>query len=73
MIKIESLYVKLEKLKHYPRVFLEECRYEVNRRNMHIDESDESDNMPGESDIDDNEVTFNNESDDNFLCFNSFF
>ena len=46
LIKIEAFSCKSEELKYYPQVFLEKCRYRLDNGGLHINESDESDNMP---------------------------
>ena len=49
IIRIESLYFKLEKQKYYPQAILEECRIRPNNNASRLDESDESDDMPEKS------------------------
>ena len=43
IIRIESVYLKLEEHKYYPQVFLETCRHGPDNRALRLDESDESD------------------------------
>ena len=62
LIRMQSIYFKSKELKHYPQVFLEECRYRLDNGGLCIDASDESDNMPSEGEFNSEYESDNNDN-----------